>query len=59
MASIMISDLDTADSKLFSGSDSESYLKDLSDNEINVRGGMLPLAVIAIAVGCALLLAHD
>ncbi|MEH2324622.1 MAG: hypothetical protein V7K32_13835 [Nostoc sp.] len=59
MASIMISDLDTADSKLFSTSDSESYLKDLSDNEVNVRGGMMPLIVIGIAIGCALLLAHD
>lgn len=56
MASIKISELYPIGCELFF--DSESYMRELSEGELDIQGG-LPMVVIAIAVGAALLLAHD
>jgi hypothetical protein len=51
MASIKISDLHVAGSDLFSAS--ESYMNEVSEGELNIRGGILPL-LLGIAVGIAI-----
>lgn len=47
MASITISDLRPAGYDLFS--DSESYMKDLSEAELGIEGGITPAIVAAAA----------
>jgi hypothetical protein len=44
MADIQISDLKIAGSDLFT--DSENYLQDLSEEEVNFQGGMIPTLVV-------------
>jgi len=56
MASIKISDLRPAGANLFS--DSESYLNDLSEEELGINGGMTPTTIvitiaITVAVTCS------
>lgn len=45
MANIAISDLRPTGSDLFF--DSESYMKDLSDGELNIQGGITPALFVA------------
>lgn len=58
MANIAISELNPVGFDLFS--DSESYMVDLSDNELTTSGGILPVVVavgtIAAGFGAAALL---
>lgn len=49
MAKIKISDLHQHNSALLS--DADTYIRELSENEINVKGGLLP-----VLVGLAILL---
>lgn len=49
MANIAISELRPVGFDLFS--DSESYLVDLSDNELTTSGGVTPTVVVGVAVG--------
>ncbi|WP_019501947.1 hypothetical protein [Pseudanabaena sp. PCC 6802] len=60
MANIAISDLKLAGFDLFS--DSESYMRDLSDTELNAQGGITPVLAassepcgMAVAFGAAAL----
>lgn len=48
MASIKISDLHPAGSELFS--DSESYMNEVSEGELDIQGGISPL-IAAAALG--------
>ncbi|MGD1699135.1 hypothetical protein [Dapis sp. BLCC M229] len=58
MANIAISELNPVGFDLFS--DSESYMVDLSDNELTTSGGISPVAVavgtVALGFGAAALL---
>ena len=49
MANIAISELNPVGFDLFS--DSESYMTDLSDNELKTSGGITPTYVVTIGVG--------
>ncbi len=51
MSSITISNLHPTGSDLFS--DSESYLKELSESELDVQGGIWPILPAAMAMGGA------
>ena len=52
MASIKISELRPAGSELFS--DSESYISELSEGELDIQGGFMPLLITATVVAITL-----
>jgi hypothetical protein len=51
MASIKINDL-SANSILGSFNNSESFMNDLSENELDIQGGLLLQAIVFIALCC-------
>lgn len=52
MATIQINALNPAGSDLFA--DNESYLKELSDSEMNVQGGIVALSVLTSLISITL-----
>lgn len=50
MAVIAISDLSPAGSQLFS--DSESYLSNLSEEELSIHGGITPSVLATSSISC-------